>query len=57
MSTDDCKEVLLGSRFPNEEIEDEFLQDKLPQLSDAIIQAGKNQVSRDLALMSLNEFQ
>lgn len=41
---EEAKEALVGSRFSGEEVEDEFLQEKLPVLVDHLLQAGKSQV-------------
>ena len=41
---EDVKETLVGPRFGGDEVEDEFLQEKLPSLVERIVQAGKNEV-------------
>ena len=39
------KESLIGPRFGGDEVEDEYLQEKLPSLIDRIVQSGKSEVS------------
>lgn len=41
---EESKEALVGSRFSGEELEDEFLQERLPVLVEQLLQAGKSQV-------------
>jgi 26S proteasome regulatory subunit N1 len=40
---EDVKESLIGPRFGGDEVEDEYLQEKLPSLIDRIVQSGKSE--------------
>lgn len=52
-SSDEVKEALLSSRFASEEVEEEFLQEKLPELLDLAMSPDATEVDRVRTLYCL----